>query len=107
MAKNKKYWKTLLASSSDKKHAEADQYDAKTRTSAEDYAKQVKEKLYADSKVIESNIDGLKQFENQYRARLTDFLTQLTAQVSDSDNYNVDKNSSKDGESEDSAKDAE
>ncbi len=40
------------------------------------------------SKVIEGNIQGPKQFETEYRARLTEFLTQLQAQVSDTNNYN-------------------
>ena len=33
---------------------------------------------------IEGNIQGLKQFETEYRARLTEFLGQLVSQVSDS-----------------------
>lgn len=65
----------------------ADEYDRRTRGAAEDYAEQVKDKLYADSKVIEGNIEGLKQFETEYRSRLTEFLDQLTQQISDTNNY--------------------
>ena len=52
----------------------ADAYDNKTRGDADMYSRQVKDKLYADSKVIEGNIDNLKQFESDYRSRLTSFL---------------------------------
>ena len=46
-------------------------------------------------KVIEGNIQGLKQFETEYRARLTDFLGQLMNQVSDSNAYSkVDQSQS-------------
>lgn len=62
-------------------------YDSKTRTAADNYAMQVRDNLEAQSKVIEGNIQGLKQFETEYRARLTEFLGQLVSQVSDSNNY--------------------
>ena len=42
------------------------------------------------TKVIEGNIQGLKQFETEYRARLTEFLGQLVSQVSDTNNYDQD-----------------
>ena len=45
------------------------------------------DKLTTQSKVIEGNIQGLKQFEAEYRARLTEFLGQLSRQVSDTNNY--------------------
>ena len=45
------------------------------------------DKLYADSKVIEGNIDSLKQFESDYRGRLTSFLSQLSDQINNTDNY--------------------
>ena len=38
--------------------------------------------------VIEGNIQGLKQFESAYRARLTEFLNGLMTQVSDTNSYN-------------------
>lgn len=70
----------------------ADDYSAKTRTAADDYAQQVRENLETQSKVIEGNIQGLKTFETEYRARLTEFLGQLQAQVSDTNNYkDIDK----------------
>ena len=83
------------------KHNEADEYesevqkrafdyDSKTRTAADDYAQQVRDNLEAQTKVIEGNIQGLKQFETEYRARLTEFLGQLVSQVSDTDNYDQD-----------------
>ena len=65
----------------------AEDYDAKTRTSADRYAQQVREKLAAESRLIEGNIQGLKQFETEYRARLTEFLSQLVTQVSDTNKY--------------------
>ena len=37
--------------------------------------------------MVEGNIQSLKQFEAEYRARLTEFLGQLAAQVSESNNY--------------------
>ena len=86
------------------KHAEADNYesevqkrafdyDSKTRTAADDYAQQVHDNLETQSKVIEGNIQGLKQFETEYRARLTEFLGQLVSQVSDTNNYSqIDQN---------------
>ena len=86
------------------KHSEADtyesevqrraaDYDAKTRSAADDYAQQVRDNLESQSKVIEGNIQGLKQFETEYRARLTEFLGQLVSQVSDTNNYSqVDQN---------------
>ena len=40
------------------------------------------------------NIQSLKQFETEYRARLTEYLGQLASQVSESNNY-VDQTSSK------------
>ena len=46
--------------------------------------------LEAQTKVIEGNIQGLKQFETEYRARLTEFLGQLVSQVSDTNNYDQD-----------------
>ena len=68
-------------------------YDAKTRSAADDYAQQVRDNLESQSKVIEGNIQGLKQFETEYRARLTEFLGQLVSQVSDTNNYSqVDQN---------------
>ena len=83
------------------KHTEADNYeaevqkrafdyDSKTRTAADDYAQQVRDNLETQTKVIEGNIKGLKQFETEYRARLTDFLGQLVNQVSDTNNYDQD-----------------
>ena len=48
----------------------------------------------AQSKVVEGNIQSLKQFETEYRARLTEYLGQLASQVSESNNY-VDQTSSK------------
>ena len=56
-------------------------YDSKTRTAADDYALQVRDNLEAQTKVIEGNIQGLKQFETEYRARLTEFLGQLVSQM--------------------------
>ena len=49
-----------------------------------------KKDLEAQTKVIEGNIQGLKQFETEYRARLTEFLGQLVSQVSDTNNYDQD-----------------
>ncbi|WP_300765760.1 DivIVA domain-containing protein [uncultured Bifidobacterium sp.] len=66
----------------------AAEYDSKTRSGADSYAQQVRENLESQSKVIESNIQGLKQFEGEYRSRLTDFLNQLVAQVSDTNSFN-------------------
>ena len=40
---------------------------------------------------VEGNIQGLKQFETEYRARLTEFLGQLVSQVSDTNNYTRSK----------------
>lgn len=65
----------------------AGEYDSKTRSNADEYAQQVRDKLTTQSKVIEGNIQGLKQFEAEYRARLTEFLGQLSRQVSDTNNY--------------------
>ena len=65
----------------------ADAYNTKTRGDADMYSRQVKDKLYADSKVIEGNIDSLKQFESDYRGRLTSFLSQLSDQINNTDNY--------------------
>ena len=59
-------------------------------TAADDYAQQVRDNLEAQTKVIEGNIQGLKQFETEYRARLTEFLGQLVSQVSDTNNYDQD-----------------
>ncbi|MCH4158763.1 MAG: DivIVA domain-containing protein [Bifidobacterium minimum] len=81
------------------KHTEADgyeaeiqrraaEYDSKTRSSADSYAQQVRDNLESQSKVIERNIQGLKQFEGEYRSRLTDFLNQLVSQVADSNSFN-------------------
>ena len=50
----------------------AGEYDSKTRSNADEYAQQVRDKLTTQSKVIEGNIQGLKQFEAEYRARLTE-----------------------------------
>ena len=47
----------------------------------------MRDNLTHQSKVIEGNIQGLKQFETEYRARLTDFLNNLQQQVSDTNNY--------------------
>lgn len=47
----------------------------------------MRDNLQAQSKVVEGNIQSLKQFETEYRARLTEFLGQLAAQVSESNNY--------------------
>ena len=47
----------------------------------------MRDNLQAQSKVDEGNIQSLKQFEAEYRARLTEFLGQLAAQVSESNNY--------------------
>ena len=80
------------------KHTEADQYEAEvqrrsaeydqqTRSAADEYAQQVRVNLATQSKVVEGNIQGLKQFETEYRARLTEFLSQLMSQVSDTNNY--------------------
>lgn len=80
------------------KHSDADayeaevqrraaEYDKKTRTGADTYAQQVRDNLESQSKVIEGNIQGLKQFEGEYRTRLTEFLNQLVAQVSDSNSF--------------------
>ncbi len=70
-------------------------YDNKTRTGADNYAKQVRGELENQVKVIEGNIQGLKQFETEYRTRLTDFLGQLMNQVSDSNAYSkVDQSQS-------------
>ena len=53
----------------------------------------MRDNLESQSKVIEGNIQGLKQFETEYRARLTEFLGQLVSQVSDTNNYSqVDQN---------------
>ena len=49
----------------------------------------MRDNLTHQSKVIEGNIQGLKQFESEYRARLTEFLTNLQQQVSDSNNYDT------------------
>ncbi|MCH4160916.1 MAG: DivIVA domain-containing protein [Bifidobacterium sp.] len=65
----------------------AQQYDKETRTGADQYAAGVKDKLVTQSKVIEGNIQGLKQFESEYRSRLTEFLGQLVSQVSDTNSY--------------------
>ena len=54
----------------------------------------VRDNLQAQSKVVEGNIQSLKQFETEYRARLTEYLGQLASQVSESNNY-VDQTSSK------------
>ena len=48
----------------------------------------MRDNLESQSKVIESNIQGLKQFEGEYRSRLTDFLNQLVSQVADSNSFN-------------------
>ena len=72
----------------------ADAYDKNTRSAADTYAEQVRDNLQAQSKVVEGNIQSLKQFETEYRARLTEYLGQLAAQVSESNNY-VDQTSSK------------
>ena len=67
----------------------ADEYDSRTREAAERHAAEVREKLYKDSKIIEGNIEGLKQFESEYRSRLTEFLSKLSTQVSDVNNYDT------------------
>ena len=67
-------------------HRAAD-YDSTTRTAADAYARQVRENLEKQTQVIEGNIQSLKQFETEYRTRLTDFLGQLVAQVSDENAY--------------------
>lgn len=54
----------------------------------------MRDNLQAQSKVVEGNIQSLKQFETEYRARLTEYLGQLASQVSESNNY-VDQTSSK------------
>lgn len=75
-------------------HRAAD-YDSTTRTSADAYARQVRENLEKQTKVIEGNIQSLKQFETEYRTRLTDFLGQLVAQVSDENTYTSMENQDK------------
>ena len=75
----------------------AEDYSAKTHSDADNYARQVKDKLYADSKVIEGNIESLKQFEADYRSRLTDFLGNLSAQISSTDNYPADREKTAEG----------
>ena len=72
----------------------AAEYDKNTRSAADTYAEQVRDNLQAQSKVVEGNIQSLKQFETEYRARLTEFLGQLVSQVSESNNYE-DQTSSK------------
>ncbi|RFT39944.1 ATPase, partial [Gardnerella vaginalis] len=67
-------------------------YDSTTRTAADAYARQVRENLEKQTKVIEGNIQSLKQFETEYRTRLTDFLGQLVAQVSDENTYSSMEN---------------
>jgi DivIVA domain-containing protein len=67
----------------------AGEYDQKTRSAAEVYAKHVRENLAEESKAAEANIQSLKQFETEYRSRLTDFLKQLVSQVGESDSYNA------------------
>lgn len=69
-------------------HNRAAEYDTNTRQAADTYAQQVHDNLEHQTRVVEGNIQGLKQFETEYRARLTDFLGQLLAQVSESNNYN-------------------
>ena len=66
----------------------ASEYDEKTRNSADVYAEQVRDNLNEQVQVIEGNIQGLKQFESAYRARLTEFLNGLMTQVSDTNSYN-------------------
>ncbi|MFT8531452.1 DivIVA domain-containing protein [Bifidobacterium aquikefiri] len=68
-------------------HQKAQAYDRNTRSTADQYAADVKEKLVAQSKVIEGNIQGLKQFETEYRSRLKSFLGQLVSQVSNTDSF--------------------
>ena len=65
----------------------AQEYDKNTRDSADRYAADVKNKLMDQSKVLEENIQGLKQFEAGYRSKLTEFLNQLINQISDTSNY--------------------
>ena len=84
------------------KHTEADNYEAEVQKRASttirrpvplpttSTAQQVRDNLENQAKVIEGNIKGLKQFETEYRARLTDFLGQLVDQVSDTNNYDQD-----------------
>ena len=76
---------------SEVQHRAAD-YDSTTRTAADAYARQVRENLEKQTKVIEGNIQSLKQFETEYRTRLTDFLGQLVAQVSDENTYSSMEN---------------
>ena len=66
----------------------ASEYDEKTRNGADVYAEQVRDNLNEQVQVIEGNIQGLKQFESAYRARLTEFLNGLMTQVSDTNSYN-------------------
>ena len=79
---------------SDEGKFDADAIPDNMREWLETYAEQVRDNLQAQSKVVEGNIQSLKQFETEYRARLTEYLGQLASQVSESNNY-VDQTSSK------------
>ena len=72
------------------KTQDGDTYFSTKHNEADEYAQQVRDNLEAQTKVIEGNIQGLKQFETEYRARLTEFLGQLVSQVSDTNNYDQD-----------------
>ena len=74
--------------------AEAQAYDKKVRTSADEYAKGVKDKLFDETRTIETNLEELKKFESNYKSRLKDFLMQLMAQVSKGDDYASDSKGS-------------
>ncbi|MDN6235069.1 MAG: dihydrouridine synthase, partial [Bifidobacterium crudilactis] len=74
---------------SNRTHVAADEYAKRTHTDADNYSTRVHSEAdaYSTKTRFEGNIQGLKQFEAEYRSRLTEFLGQLVSQVSDTNSY--------------------